>query len=297
MTRAFASITHRGVGPTIRTGSRGGSLWRAGSPTLRTGVGGRPLLRKVHLHGDLGERFGREWILDVATPGEAVRALGYQLTGFSEKVRQGRYSVHAGLAPDPSLCAAFADPESLELQLGRQTDIHIAPEGVVAGVETIILGVVLALTVIASVAAILMMKAPKVDDREEATKVASFMFDGAENSIEQGHPVPLIYGEMRVGSIVGSAGIIVSDVGWTDGTVTGGGTVGSTEGYDGENTPTGRFMERDVENPLAGGGKSGGEAHTPVEDPNNLQSVATARVLEIIGEGEIVGLVDGMKSV
>lgn len=44
------------------------------------------------------------------------------------------------------------------------------------------------------------------------------------------------------------------------------------------------------------GGKGGG-GHTHHEDPNNLKSVSTAKVLDLVSEGEIVGLVDGAKSI
>lgn len=44
------------------------------------------------------------------------------------------------------------------------------------------------------------------------------------------------------------------------------------------------------------GGKGGG-GHKYHEDPNNLKSVSTAKVLDLISEGEIVGLVDGAKSI
>ena len=40
------------------------------------------------------------------------------------------------------------------------------------------------------------------------------------------------------------------------------------------------------------GGKGGG-GHKYHEDPNNLKSVSTAKVLDLISEGEIVGLVNG----
>ena len=47
-----------------------------------------------------------------------------------------------------------------------------------------------------------------------------------------------------------------------------------------------------------GGGKGGGgSSRAPVEDPNTLRSAATARIIDMLGEGPIVGLVDGMKSV
>lgn len=46
----------------------------------------------------------------------------------------------------------------------------------------------------------------------------------------------------------------------------------------------------------AGGGGQP-EQHTPIESPDSLHSTAFARVLDIISEGPIVGLKDGMKSV
>ncbi|MBF8732791.1 host specificity protein J [Pseudomonas guariconensis] len=49
-----------------------------------------------------------------------------------------------------------------------------------------------------------------------------------------------------------------------------------------------------------GGGKGGGSSgssRTPVEAPNTLRSAATARIIDLLGEGPIAGLVDGLKSV
>jgi len=50
---------------------------------------------------------------------------------------------------------------------------------------------------------------------------------------------------------------------------------------------------------LAIAGSKGGEdkPRPSVEAPDNLQSVAYARILDLVSEGEIVGLVDGMRSV
>lgn len=49
-----------------------------------------------------------------------------------------------------------------------------------------------------------------------------------------------------------------------------------------------------------GGGKGGGgstSGHVPVESPDSLRSRQYARVIDLVSEGEIVGLVDGLKSV
>ena len=47
-----------------------------------------------------------------------------------------------------------------------------------------------------------------------------------------------------------------------------------------------------------GGGKGGGGSqHVPVESPNTLKSVQYASIIDLIGEGQIVGLVNGAKSI
>lgn len=45
-----------------------------------------------------------------------------------------------------------------------------------------------------------------------------------------------------------------------------------------------------------GGGKRGG-SRPPQEAPNSLRAKATARLIDVLGEGEIVGLVDGARSI
>lgn len=44
-------------------------------------------------------------------------------------------------------------------------------------------------------------------------------------------------------------------------------------------------------------GSKGDDSKAPVESPNTLKSTALAKIIDLVSEGEIVGLVDGMKSV
>jgi predicted phage tail protein len=46
-------------------------------------------------------------------------------------------------------------------------------------------------------------------------------------------------------------------------------------------------------NDIHGAGGGGGSQHTPVESPDSLRSLATFRILDLISEGEIAGLVNG----
>lgn len=58
------------------------------------------------------------------------------------------------------------------------------------------------------------------------------------------------------------------------------------------------MMRKPVTGSGGGGGKGGGGGgSTPTESPNTLRSRSTARVVDLIGEGEIIGLVNGAKSI
>ena len=50
------------------------------------------------------------------------------------------------------------------------------------------------------------------ENNEVADNRASYIFNGAVNLTAQGNPVPLLYGRMRVGSVVVSAGLSVEDI-------------------------------------------------------------------------------------
>jgi predicted phage tail protein len=58
-------------------------------------------------------------------------------------------------------------------------------------------------------------------------------------------------------------------------------------------------MQLDITGAGGGGGKggSGGSQRAAVEAPNTLRSASTARIIDMLGEGPIFGLVNGLKSV
>ncbi|MCF5929189.1 hypothetical protein L2216_18995, partial [Xanthomonas perforans] len=48
---------------------------------------------------------------------------------------------------------------------------------------------------------------------------------------------------------------------------------------------------------LHGAKKGASSARTPVETPDSLQSIAFAKIIDLISEGEIAALKDGLRSV
>lgn len=226
------------------------------------------MMRQVHLHGALGERFGKVFRLAVRTPAEAFLALSVNLgQPFREAVKAGEWHIMAG--PALGFGQDLGDPDMLRFGLGSR-DLHIAPairgSNGGGGLFKVILGVAIMAaaiwlappaTIVAGTseaavaggavagglgatafsiggylvsygaiatsglvmalggAAQLITPSPKVGgygSRETADERPSFLFNGAKNTVEQGGPVPLIYGRMRVGGLVISSGVEVEQI-------------------------------------------------------------------------------------
>ena len=197
----------------------------------------------LRLTGRLGKEFGREFQLEVSTTAEAVRALCYQLPGFEESLKKGTYRVKR-----VSAVATYSlGVDELHAGIGRAREIVLTPVvhgGKKQGLGKIILGVVLigaafftggmtlaglssttpifsgiagltpgylssmgALMLLNGVSAMLTPNQTAVEEKRE-----SFSIEATGNRIEQGSPVPLIYGEAYTGSVVVSVGITVDEI-------------------------------------------------------------------------------------
>jgi len=227
-----------------------------------------------------------------------VRALCILLPGFESYFAARRFALVAAddaLKEGRNLAPGTrpVDADTLTMGLGRKPVLHVVPAGALGGTEIVLLIGALVVTAALTIVTLMSMpRAQKAAEREDATKTDSYLFDGAQNRTEQGHPLALAYGRVRVGSIVGSAGISTTDIG-TDYLTQDTGYVGQLPGIAGA-----VFGDEWYAMHLAKGGKGGsGSARAAQEDPNNLQSQATAKIVDMVGEGEIRGLVNGLKSI
>ena len=244
-------------------------------------------LRDVYLHGRLAKRFGKKHRLSVDSPSEAIRALSSQYPGFRETISTGNYAVVRGKLDDETY---LTDCE-LNVRFGSCPEMHLIPEPKLAGLDPLTQFIISA-TVLAATTIISSLLAPQIDapdpnkrEREENSGI----FDGPVNVTEQGHPIPYIAGlKVRVGSVVGASGIETTDIPISQ-------RYDGEGGYGGGNT--GGFRGDNNNLQLEKGGKGGGQARAAQEDPNTLRSNTTARIIDLVGEGPIGGLIDGLKSV
>jgi predicted phage tail protein len=204
-------------------------------------------MKTVYLHGELADKFTDKVVLDIHSVGEAIRALKANFKGFTDYLQNYTPGFHIKIGE------IYKDKDELNDLVSDSEDIHIIPAIAGSGkLGTIIIGAFLiwatwgvgatALAAGNSTAAALgagwaaavpgaaiasqigvglvlagisaLLFAPpksKINQKEENTP--NTYFSGAVNTIAQGNPVPIGYGELIVGSAVISAGISVDSIG------------------------------------------------------------------------------------
>jgi predicted phage tail protein len=178
------------------------------------------------LAGELGKKFGRVWKLVCPTPGHALRLIGLAQPAFKrymmEKAKEGmRFHV---INDKRSRCE-----QELPLPVGKRLIISQEVVGakhsgslleIVAGVALIAFawwnplgwsaGVEMAIgefgatLVLSGITQLLSPQAPG--------STASYYFNGASNTITQGQPVPVVYGEMMIGGLPISSSLVAVDL-------------------------------------------------------------------------------------
>ena len=219
------------------------------------------MLRKVTLYGELGEKFGADWSLDVSNTHEIAKALEANKPGFSQFIMEREYHVviggkgvtkesqlldHIGskdvkiipvvhgsknglgmvligalivFAPymvglmstaAPGMLAANASFGSIWASgMGSMFGVSMAGSSMFTTLA-LKAGMGLLLTGISSMLA----PKPSKPQSNEVNNGESYNFNGPVNTISQGLPLPLCYGELIVGGALISASISTED---TDG--------------------------------------------------------------------------------
>lgn len=199
-------------------------------------------MRQIRLYGELGRQFGRIHYLAVKNTAEAIRALCSNFDDFERAILETApgYRIWCG-------SVRLSDTDQLHDPSGAADVIKIAPvmTGSKGALGQILVGAALiaasfipglnvavwsgAAMTWSSVAfsvglsltlggiAQLLSPTPKLNSGsgESTENMPSYVFNGATNTTAQGHPVPVGYGEMIIGSAVISAGLYAKDIATT----------------------------------------------------------------------------------
>ncbi|MFA9261796.1 MAG: hypothetical protein ACEQSB_00350 [Undibacterium sp.] len=199
-------------------------------------------MRKIHLTGLLGKKYGKIIELEVETIAEAIRALSTNFPGFLADLKIGSYHVVLGKSVRKGL--SLGEDDIAGFRLGR-SDLHILPfvagsknsGGILKavlgvaliGVAFMFSGGALATPLMAGGgllggftygnlamlgAALALQGVSTLLSPEESTteKQDSFTLSGPGNAYEQGYPVPLVYGRVITGGVLVSGGIDIEPI-------------------------------------------------------------------------------------
>ncbi|CNI37520.1 putative phage tail assembly protein [Yersinia frederiksenii] len=190
---------------------------------------GMRMRRKIELSGILGKKFGRVYNWEVSSPAEAIQALRLQIKGFKQFLLD---SESRGLT-----FAVFNGKRNIgenELELNGKAPIRIVPVIIgskKAGIFQTILGAVLVVVgailwatpmgvplvmsgasmMLGGVAQMLSPQQGGLASRQSAENTPSYAFGGPVNTVAQGNPIPIGYGERIIGGAIISAGIYTED--------------------------------------------------------------------------------------
>jgi predicted phage tail protein len=206
-------------------------------------------MKTIQLYGQLADEYGHEPIkLEVPNITMAVRALFVRFgEEFEKKFKATNFNVFVGkLRKRKNHSKKYGyfhknskNVSEQELKFNRkENEIHFVPavEGsgnvwrIIAGVVLVVVGIIgnnyggwgtpfiqAGIGLIVGGVVGLLTPMPKTGgytDGQDKSK-ASFIFNGAFNVTVQGGPVPLVYGRIRAGSTVISAGVDVEQIGST----------------------------------------------------------------------------------
>jgi predicted phage tail protein len=203
-------------------------------------------IRTIKLSGTLGKRFGREHFLAVKSAAEAVRALGVILPGFNQflmgakdrglvfAVFYGNRNIGEGELNDPpskNVIRIAPVVQGSKNGGGLQTVIGVVLIAVAsyftmgaaagaAGSSTLFgtapaawsaVGAVGISLAMGGVAQMMAGTQAGIGSSEAADNQPSYNFSGIKNTVTEGNPVPLCYGELTVGSAMISLAIVAED--------------------------------------------------------------------------------------
>ena len=190
-------------------------------------------LAVVTLNGALGKKFGRKWNVAAETVAEALQIIEANKPGFTAWMRMNvtkfdRY--HVKVERHDGSKVEVGEQELNMVSEGLKS-ISITPviAGAGAGIRIVVGAIIMVASICAGPAAPsylfatgaslalggiieLLSPTPKMSSGNQRSDNTSYYFDGPVNTVDQGVPVPLIYGRILAGSQVISARVTIDQL-------------------------------------------------------------------------------------
>lgn len=191
-----------------------------------TDINNGTIVRRIYLYGAMADKFSKEPIeLAVDTIAEINLAFKSIFPEWRDHIREYP-NIAFILSDDDKANARPISPEFIEMSFGSANEIHLVPEAVgewaaalvavkAFAVKAFVINILTSFAVSTVLGMISKALAPSPDTGAGNKNVASnesFIYNGAINSMQQGGPVPLVYGYFMTGSTVISTSIDIEQM-------------------------------------------------------------------------------------
>lgn len=179
----------------------------------------------VLLYGSLRSKYGHRHEFDITTPGEAIRALKANYSEFELDLFKDGFNVYIGYDQVPGASAnnPISEVEVCRIVptvsgagIGEVVAWYIASQFAIStttlAIITFAVNALVSLAISGIAQALFAPPKPSVSGSERPENKPSYVFNGPVNTTQQGHPVPVGYGKLRVGSQVISAGLYAEQI-------------------------------------------------------------------------------------
>ena len=195
-------------------------------------------MTRIYIHGKLGKIFGEYHELDISRKMDVVNAIDANRKGFKKTILSSfAKDIHFDLV-DPngskeefsSVDEYLSQPAPEELHIvasicgsGPVIAIVMKVGAAVAKVASVVSGFLTGGSFLGNLAMGILMegiqmlltpkpKGPASQQIQSKIDQASYLFSSLENQAVQGFPIPMLYGELRVGSSIVSVNVLSEDI-------------------------------------------------------------------------------------
>lgn len=191
-------------------------------------------MTRIYIHGKLGKIFGEYHELDISRKMDVVKAIDANQKGFKKTILSSfKKEIYFDLV-DPNGSKEKFDSVNEYLSQPAPEELHIVPSvcgsgpfmpifSFIATQATAVAGFLtggsflgnLAMSIILEGIAMLLtpkQKGPASQQIESKVDQASYLFSSLQNQAVQGFPIPMLYGELRVGSAIVSVNVLNEDI-------------------------------------------------------------------------------------
>lgn len=180
-------------------------------------------MAKICLYGDL-KQYGNRFDMNIETAAEGLRGMYSQIKGLQQRIMNGWFRVRINGVDMTDDNLQFG----LHSRLPENAVIHIVPKvagakngGIfqfIAGAVMVVVGaltswcgggalIAAGIGLMVGGVAQMLTKNPKTDKVKEGLANKNTYFSNLDNTIAQGTPVPVIYGQPKIGSKILSQGL------------------------------------------------------------------------------------------